>query len=68
MKMLLMAALALAAVSATQAQDAVPTWELGKNPMDPATMQGKIELVDGVVKLDCTNSFAIPASVLGAQE
>ena len=58
----------LMAVSATQAQDAVPTWELGKNPIDPATMQGKIEMLDGVVKLDCMNSFAIPASVLGAQE
>ena len=56
------------AVSATQAQEDKPTWELGKNPIDPASMQGKIELVDGVVKLDCMNSFAIPASVLGAQE
>ena len=58
----------LMAVSATQAQDAVPTWELGKDAIDPATMQGKIEMLDGVVKLDCMNSFAIPASVLGAQE
>ena len=30
--------------------------------------KGKIELVDGVVKLDGINSFAIPAKVLGAQD
>lgn len=67
MKKLLMAALAAVAVSATQAQDAKPTWELGKNPIDQATRKGKIELVEGIVKLDGTNSFAIPATVLGAQ-
>jgi len=69
MKRPLFAALALAlAVSAhAQSQDAKPTWELGKNPIAPASSQGKVELVDGVVKLDGSNSFAIPASALGAQ-
>ena len=43
------------------------TWELGKNAIDPASIQGKVELVDGGVKLDGSNSFAIPASALGAQ-
>ena len=57
----------LASVNLTQAQDANPTWELGKNPIDPAAMKGKIELVEGVVRLDGTNSFAIPATALGAQ-
>ena len=57
----------IAAVAATQIQDARPTWELGKNPIDPATTKGKIELVDGVVKLDGANSFAIPAAALGTQ-
>ena len=50
-----------------QAEVAHPVWELGKNPIDPASIHGNIECVDGVVKLDCANSFAIPASVLGAQ-
>lgn len=63
-----MLALALAVVAAVQAQDVKPTWELGKNPIDPATMQGKIEWVDGLVKLDARNSFEIPIAVLGKQE
>jgi len=50
-----------------QAEVAHPIWELGKNAIDPSSIQGKIECVEGVVKLDCLNSFAIPASVLGAQ-
>ncbi len=57
----------IASVNAAQAQEANPTWELGKNPIDPATMKGKIELVEGIVRLDGANSFAIPATVLGAQ-
>ena len=44
-----------------------PTWELGKNPIDPAMTKGRIELVDGILKLDGKNSFSVPASVLGAQ-
>ena len=60
--------LTLAASLPAQAQEVKPTWELTKNPIDPTSIQGKIELVDGVVKLDTTNSFAIPAAVLGAQK
>ena len=52
----------------TQSQDAKPTWELGRNLIDPASIQGKVELVDGVVALDGQNSFAIPAKVLGEQK
>jgi len=59
--------LALVAAACAQTQDARPIWELGKNPIDPASVLGKVELTDGIVKLDCSNSFAIPASVLGAQ-
>ncbi|MEI8037328.1 MAG: hypothetical protein WCJ14_02955 [Verrucomicrobiota bacterium] len=63
----LLAALTLALAATAHAQDAKPTWELGKNAIDPASIHGKIECVDGVVKLDTTNSFTIPASALGAQ-
>ena len=57
----------IASLSSAQAQDTKPSWELGKNNIDPAMVKGKIELVDGVVRLDGTNSFAIPATALGAQ-
>ena len=67
MKHTLLAALTLALAATAHAQDAKPTWELGKNAIDPASIHGKIECVDGVVKLDTTNSFTIPASALGAQ-
>ena len=60
--------LTLAASAYAQTQDAKPKWELGRDPIDPASIQGKIEIVDGVVKLDCSNSFAVPASVLGEQK
>lgn len=60
------AALAIAAVVG-EAGEAKPVWELGKNLIDPATTKGKIELVDGVIKLDCTNSFLIPKDVFGKQ-
>ena len=50
-----------------QTQEAKPIWELGKNAIDPVLIQGKLECVDGVVKLDGSNSFAIPSAVLGAQ-
>ena len=60
--------LALAASAHAQTQDAKPTWELGKSAIDPASIHGKIEIIDGVVKLDTTNSFAIPAAVLGSQK
>ena len=56
------------ALSATQPQAEPPTWELGKNPIDPATTKGKIEWGDGVIRLDARNSFEIPISVLGKQE
>ena len=72
MKKTLFAALALAlalAVSAhAQSQDAKPTWELGKNPIDPGSIHGKINLVNGVVAFDGQNSFAIPAAALGTQK
>ena len=67
MKKRLLTALTLATVSAGQAQDAKPTWELGKKPIDSALTKGEIELVDGVVKLNGVNLFAIPATALGDQ-
>ncbi len=50
------------------AQDPEPVWELGRNPIDPATTQGDVQFTDGVVKLDCSNAFTIPAAVLGDQK
>lgn len=50
------------------AQNEKPVWELGKNPIDPKTTKGKVELVDGVIKLDGLNSFQIPAKALGSQK
>lgn len=60
-------AIALATAISARAQDTKPTWVLGKDTMDPATTRGTVELVDGVVKLDGTNSFSIPAAALGMQ-
>jgi len=54
--------------ASASAQDAKPTWELGRDPIDPVSIQGKVELADGVVKLDCSNSFALPSKVLGEQK
>lgn len=62
----IVAALTYAAV--LQAQTPAPAWELGKNPIAPATTVGKVELTNGVVKLDGANSFAVPAVALGSQE
>lgn len=50
-----------------KAETARPTWELGKNPIDPKLTKGQVDLVDGVVKLDGTNTFSLPKSVLGDQ-
>jgi len=67
MKKLMLTAMACVATSVLQAQTPKPVWELGEKPLDPALTKGKAELADGVVKLDGTNSFAVPAAVLGAQ-
>jgi hypothetical protein len=56
-----------AAAASVQAQTSKPTWELGKDAIDAATTRGRVEWADGVVKLDGTNSFSIPAKVLGEQ-
>lgn len=62
-----LAVFSLGVTGLAAAQAPVPTWELGKNFIDPALIKGKIELVDGVIKLDGTNSFEIPVSALGDQ-
>ncbi len=67
MKTRTLLALLLSAASITFAQEATPVWELDKNPIDPNLTTGKIEVVDGVVSVDGTNTFALPASVLGNQ-
>ena len=53
--------------SSAESSESQPTWELGKNPIDAVTTKGQVDLVDGVIKLDGTNSFAVPAGVLGEQ-
>ena len=64
---LLAPTLALTATAADPGQQPKPTWELGTSQIDPATAQGKVDVVDGVLKLDCANSFAIPVAALGSQ-
>lgn len=53
--------------TALQAQTPAPVWELGKNPIDPKMTTGKVDVVNGTVMLDGANTFALPASLLGAQ-
>jgi lysophospholipase L1-like esterase len=53
--------------SAIQAQTVAPVWELGKNAIDPALIKGNVEPDAGVLRVDGTNTFVLPASVLGAQ-
>lgn len=60
-------ALALAAIAHAQLPAARPSWELGRDAIAPAAIQGQIACVEGVVTLDGTNSFAIPATALGTQ-
>lgn len=59
--------LVLAGIAMLPAQDLKPTWELGKDIIDPALITGQVALVDGVVTFDGTNSFTLPLTVLGAQ-
>ena len=68
MKKQLMMIVALAAVGAAGAQVPKPVWELGRDPIDPAATVGDVRIVDGVVKLDCGNAFALPPDVLGDQK
>ena len=53
--------------TALQAQTPTPVWELGKSAIDTALAKGKIDQASGVIRVDGTNTFALPASVLGAQ-
>lgn len=63
----IMALLIVCATATLAAQDPKPVWELGKNHIDPAAIKGKVEIVDGIVKLDGTNSFSLPTDILGSQ-
>jgi len=49
------------------AQDVKPVWQMTKETMDTITKAGEVELRDGSVFLDGTNSFSLPAQILGAQ-
>ena len=42
-------------------------WELGKNSIDPKSVKGKIEVANGTIKIDGTNSFSLPVTLLGKQ-
>lgn len=68
MKMLQIVTLMLLSTLSVLAQTPKPIWELGKNPIDPKTAKGKVELVDDVIKFDGTNSFEIPADVIGKRK
>lgn len=54
--------------SAIQAQTPVPVWELVKNAISPEMSTGRVEVTDGTVTLDGTNSFSLPAGLLGKQD
>lgn len=53
--------------SAVRPQEVKPCWELSRDTLAAATIQGDIACVDGLVKLDGVSSFSIPATVLGSQ-
>ncbi len=42
-------------------------WELGKSPIEPGLIKGNIDVVDGTVMLDGTNSFSLPITLLEKQ-
>ncbi|MGV8093950.1 MAG: SGNH/GDSL hydrolase family protein [Mangrovibacterium sp.] len=44
-----------------------PVWELGKDPVDPNFVNGKIEITGGIIRFDGTNSFSLPVQILGDQ-
>lgn len=44
-----------------------PVWELGKDPIDLKFAKGKVEITEGIIRLDGTNSFSLPAEILGDQ-
>jgi len=49
------------------AESVKPTWELTSETLGSAPSTGKVEFTEGSVILDGTNSFSVPAMVLGAQ-
>ena len=49
------------------ADDAKPVWELGGKSLDPKLVKGKVEMKDGIIKVDGENSLVLPNSVLGDQ-
>jgi lysophospholipase L1-like esterase len=59
--------LLIATAVVLQGQTVNSVWELGRDPLDASLTKGKIELVAGVINVDSTNSFALPAAVLGTQ-
>ena len=64
-----LASLPLLPATPVLAQDGEPkpVWELAGGTIKPEMTQGNVAVVDGVVKLDGSNSFSVPASVLGKQ-
>jgi len=55
------------AVCASAAENVKPTLELAQGSIDSASAKGKVEVNNGTVLLNGANSFAIPATALGAQ-
>lgn len=58
----------VAAVIGAESQVVAPVWELGKSALAPVKGGGMVAPDNGVVVLDGTNAFEIPASVLGEQK
>ncbi len=66
-KLTLFSLLLLAFATVAHAQLPAPTWELGKQAIDPSVCKGAVTLVDGVIKLDGTNAFTLPMNAIGKQ-
>ena len=66
-KHLLSAIVACVATAAAYAESPKPTWELGRDAIDPRAIKGTVKLAGGAVVLDGTNAFSIPHTALGAQ-
>ena len=47
--------------------EAKPVWEPGKEPIDPKFVKGKVEITEGIIRLNGTNSFSLPVKLLGDQ-
>ncbi len=48
--------------------DVAPIWQLGKDEISLSMKQGKIELDNGIIRFDGSNSLVFPKDILGEQK